>query len=182
MAAAGTAPDGFRSPIACPSRSASGELPARAGRVAAITVVPRTPPVQHWSWPNSRPSANPVGPPPAADLAPERPAGLSTVPARCLVSGGFFSRRVIGHQPESGAHSRLESKSGCPRCSRWGVLCAFCCLVDRLPGQCLRRRPSAYSLVAAVFRTNGYCVNGVQLHVNAADLVVSRGMDRDGSR
>jgi hypothetical protein len=63
-----------------------------------------------------------------------------------------------------------------------GVLCAFCCLVDALPGQCLRRKPRAYPLVAAVFRTNGYCMNAVQLHVYAADLLVRPGMDRDGSR
>jgi hypothetical protein len=34
-----------------------------------------------------------------------------------------------------------------------GVLCAFCCVVDTLPEQCLRRRPRANPLVAAVFRT-----------------------------
>jgi hypothetical protein len=33
-------------------------------------------------------------------------------------------------------------------------LCAFCCLVDALPGQCLRRKPGTNPLVAAVFRTN----------------------------
>src|SRR5712691_8217570 len=34
-----------------------------------------------------------------------------------------------------------------------GVLCAFCCVVDSLPEQCLRRRACANPLVAAVFRT-----------------------------
>src|ERR1035438_5814029 len=34
-----------------------------------------------------------------------------------------------------------------------GVLCAFCCVVNTLPEQCLRRRPRANPLVAAVFRT-----------------------------
>src|SRR6266581_6323767 len=34
-----------------------------------------------------------------------------------------------------------------------GVLCAFSCVVDALPGQCLRRRPGTHPLVAAVFRT-----------------------------
>jgi hypothetical protein len=34
-----------------------------------------------------------------------------------------------------------------------GVLCAFCCVVGTLPEQCLRRRPRANPLVAAVFRT-----------------------------
>ena len=29
---------------------------------------------------------------------------------------------------------------------------------------------------------SGYCVNAVQLHVNAADVLVRPGMDRDGSR
>ena len=34
-----------------------------------------------------------------------------------------------------------------------GVLCAFSCVVDALPEQCLRRRLGTNSLVAAVFRT-----------------------------
>ena len=34
-----------------------------------------------------------------------------------------------------------------------GVLCAFCCVVDALPGECLRRTPGTSPLVAAVFRT-----------------------------
>jgi len=29
---------------------------------------------------------------------------------------------------------------------------------------------------------SGYCVNAVQLHVNAADVLVRRGVDRDGFR
>jgi len=29
---------------------------------------------------------------------------------------------------------------------------------------------------------NGYCVNAIQLHVNAADVLVRPGIDRDGSR
>ena len=29
---------------------------------------------------------------------------------------------------------------------------------------------------------SGYCVNAVQLHVNAADVLVRRGIDRDGFR
>jgi methylphosphotriester-DNA--protein-cysteine methyltransferase len=34
-----------------------------------------------------------------------------------------------------------------------GVLCAFSCVVDALPEQCLRRRPRASTLFAAVFKT-----------------------------
>jgi hypothetical protein len=63
-----------------------------------------------------------------------------------------------------------------------GVLCAFCCLVDALPGQCLRRRPVHTPLSLLFLELNGYCVNAVQLHVNAADLLVRRGMDRGDSR
>ncbi len=29
---------------------------------------------------------------------------------------------------------------------------------------------------------SGYCVNAIQLHVNAADVLVRPGIDRDGSR
>jgi hypothetical protein len=29
---------------------------------------------------------------------------------------------------------------------------------------------------------SGYCVSAVWLHVNAADVLVRRGVDRDGSR
>ena len=35
-----------------------------------------------------------------------------------------------------------------------GVLCAFPCVADALPEQCLRRKPGADLLVAAAFRTN----------------------------
>ena len=63
-----------------------------------------------------------------------------------------------------------------------GVLYAFSCVVDALPRRCLRRRSGASPLVAAVFRTSGYYVNAVQLHVNAADVLVRRGVDRDSSR
>ena len=63
-----------------------------------------------------------------------------------------------------------------------GVLCAFSYVVDALPAQCLRRRPGADLLVAAVFRTNWLPCNDVQLHVNAADVLVRCGVDRDGSR
>ncbi len=37
-------------------------------------------------------------------------------------------------------------------------------------------------LIAAILELNGYFVNALQLHVNAADLLVRRGMARDGSR
>ena len=47
----------------------------------------------------------------------------------------------------------LESESGCIRCKRRGCFGCISCVVDALPGQCLRRTPGANLLVAAVFRT-----------------------------
>ena len=49
--------------------------------------------------------------------------------------------------------SYLESESGCLRCKRRGCFVCISCVVDALPGQCLRRRPGTNPLVAAVFRT-----------------------------
>ena len=63
-----------------------------------------------------------------------------------------------------------------------GVLCAFCCLVDALPGQHLRRRPVQTVFSPLFLELNGYYVNAVRGHVNAADVLVSRGMDSDDSR
>ena len=61
-------------------------------------------------------------------------------------------------------------------------MCAFYCVLDALPGQCLRRRPVQVSLSLLFLELSGYCVNVVRLHVNAADVLVRRGVDRDGSR
>jgi hypothetical protein len=63
-----------------------------------------------------------------------------------------------------------------------GVLCASSCVVDALPRQCLRRRPGANPLFAAVLELSDYYANTVRLHVNAADVLVRHGIDRDGSR
>src|SRR5262249_33429381 len=43
--------------------------------------------------------------------------------------------------------------SGVSAVAAVGVLCAFCCVMDPLPGHCLRRTPRANPLVAAVLRT-----------------------------
>ena len=59
-----------------------------------------------------------------------------------------------------------------------GVLCALSCVVEALPGQCLRRRPGAFPLSYHFLELSGYCVNGVWLHVNAADVLVRCGKDR----
>jgi putative Mg2+ transporter-C (MgtC) family protein len=41
---------------------------------------------------------------------------------------------------------------------------------------------SVSPLVVAVLKLSGYCVSAAWLHVNAADVLVRRGVDRDGSR
>ena len=61
-----------------------------------------------------------------------------------------------------------------------GVLCAFSCVADALPEQCLRRKPVQIPLSLLLLELIGYCVNAVQLHVNAADVLVRRGVDGDG--
>jgi hypothetical protein len=63
-----------------------------------------------------------------------------------------------------------------------GVLCAFCCVVDTLPEQCLRRIPVQIPLSLLFLELSGYYVNAVQLHVHAADLLVRRGIHREGFR
>ena len=61
-------------------------------------------------------------------------------------------------------------------------MCAFYCVLDALPVQCLRRRPVQVPLSLLFLELIGYSVNAVRLHVNAADVLVRRGVDRNGSR
>jgi hypothetical protein len=53
----------------------------------------------------------------------------------------------------TGSAGYLESESGCLRCKRRGCFVCIACVVDALPGQCLRRTPGTNPLVTAVFRT-----------------------------
>ncbi len=65
------------------------------------------------------------------------------------------------------------------------VLCAFCFVVDALPGQCLRHSaadPMQIALSLIFLELGIYYVNAVQLHVHAADLLVRCGVHREGSR
>ena len=50
--------------------------------------------------------------------------------------------------------------------------------MDSVSAACLARIP--FSLL--LLELSGYGVNAVQLHVNAADALVGRGVDRDDSR
>lgn len=58
----------------------------------------------------------------------------------------------------------------------------FSCVVDALFGQRLRRRLVQGSLSLLFFELSGYYVSAVWLHVNAADVLIRLGVDRDGSR
>jgi hypothetical protein len=67
-------------------------------------------------------------------------------------------QRSVGEVGEHHAHAHLPAVIYSPNLgvlavAAAGVLCAFCCVVDALPEQCLRRRIGANLLVAAVFRT-----------------------------
>jgi hypothetical protein len=62
-----------------------------------------------------------------------------------------------------------------------GGLCAFPCAVDALPEQCLRRRPVQVPLSLLLLELIGHYVNAVQVHVNAADVLVRRGVDAAAS-
>jgi hypothetical protein len=80
-----------------------------------------------------------------------------TGPTQAQPRTASFDRITLSNQgrKRERAPSRryLKPGFGCLRCSRRGWFVCFCRLVDALPEQCLRRRPSASSLVAAVFRT-----------------------------
>ena len=63
-----------------------------------------------------------------------------------------------------------------------GDWCASYCAADTLPERRLRRRRRANPLVAAVLKLRGHCVNGVQLHVNAAGILGRCGVYGEGFR
>jgi hypothetical protein len=69
----------------------------------------------------------------------------------------FLFRITLSDEGGQGERTRtrryLESESGCLRCKRRGCFVCISCVVDALPGQCLRRAPGANPLVAAVFKT-----------------------------
>jgi hypothetical protein len=89
---------------------------------------------------------------------------------------GHADRAPVSHRPA------WSPNLGVLAVSTAGVLSAFCWVLDTLPGQCLRHRPRANPFVADAFELSGYYVNTVQLHVHAADVLVRRGMHREGSR
>jgi len=95
------------------------------------------------------------------------------------------SHPVILPRHSRSAQSRryLESESGCARCKRRGVFCAHFAAwwtryLDSVSAASLARIPLSLLFLELI----GYSVNTVQLHVNAADVLVRHGIDRDGSR
>src|ERR1022692_2092238 len=63
-----------------------------------------------------------------------------------------------------------------------GVLCTFCCLVDTLPEQCLRRRPVQISFSRLFLELISYYVNAVKLHVHAPAVLARCATPRAGFR
>jgi hypothetical protein len=63
-----------------------------------------------------------------------------------------------------------------------GVLCAFPAWWTRYLDSVFAARLAQIPLSLLHLELSGYYVNTVQLHVNAADVLVRRGIDRDGSR
>jgi hypothetical protein len=74
-------------------------------------------------------------------ITAEPPGEAASHRTRCAWNSGCSSFRY------------LESESGCLRCKRGGCFVCISCVVEALPGQCLRRTPGTNPLFAAVFRT-----------------------------
>src|SRR5450755_811116 len=83
-----------------------------------------------------------------SDPASTYPDGL--LPARPWRGSSTVHDAVHNRAP---SRRYLQPGFGVLAVAAAGVLCAFCCVVDTLSAQCLRRRPCANPLVAAVFRT-----------------------------
>ena len=63
-----------------------------------------------------------------------------------------------------------------------GVLCAFPAWWTRYLDSVSAAGPVQVPLSLLFLELSGYCVSIVQLHVNAADVLVRRGVDRGGFR
>jgi hypothetical protein len=63
-----------------------------------------------------------------------------------------------------------------------GVLCAFPTWWTRYLDSVSAARLARFSLSLLFLELTGYGVNAIQLHVNAADVQVRLGIDRDDSR
>ena len=61
-------------------------------------------------------------------------------------------------------------------------MCAFSARWTRYLDSVSAARPVQIPLSLLFLELNGYWVNTVRRHVNAADVLVRRGIDRDGSR
>jgi len=61
-------------------------------------------------------------------------------------------------------------------------LCAFPAWWTRYLDSVSAARLAQTSFSLLFLELTSYCVSTVQLHVNAADVLVRHGMDRDGSR
>ena len=76
----------------------------------------------------------------------------------------------------------LQPGSGCLRCKRRGCLCAFPAWWTRYLDSVCAASLTQIPLSLLFLELSGYGVNAVQRHVNAADVLVRRGVDMDGFR
>ena len=118
----------------------------------------------------------------AVTLLVDRDLGLGApgVPAR----GRRFVTDRYGPTATNGAISAViwSPNLGVLAVAAAGVLCAFSCVVDALPGQCLRRRSGANPLVAAVFRTKWLLREHCSATCQRRRCAGQDGIDRDDSR
>jgi hypothetical protein len=76
----------------------------------------------------------------------------------------------------------LKPGFGCSRCIHRRCLCAFPALWTHYLNSSSAAGPVQISLSLVVLELSDYCVNAVQLQVNAADVLVRHGVDGDGFR
>jgi hypothetical protein len=114
-------------------------------------------------------------------LAPSRPAGVSrsrrTEQIICAPAYPW-----IGTQEAEIIGVIWSPNLGVFAVSAGGVLYAFPAWWTRYLDSVSAARLVRIPLSLLFLELSGYCVNTVQLHVNAADVLVRRGIDRGGSR
>jgi hypothetical protein len=119
---------------------------------------------------------------PGSDRA--MPTGPTISSAICAAGRVFTLGRQtsIGNRPRPeaarGIRRYLESESGCLRCKRRGCFVCLFLRGGRITWTASPPQASASFLSLLFFELSGYYVSTVWLHVNAADFLVRRRVDR----
>ena len=114
----------------------------------------------------------------AGRLPPLRPC--SPGPATVIVRSTLRNRAARGYARSAAVI--WSPNLGVFAVSAWGVLYAFAAWRTRYLDSVSAARLAQIPLSLLFLELSGYGVNAVQRHVNAADVLVRRGVDRDGSR